>query len=85
MTEIQLKKDVKSRHPSLYLLVIIIPKMDGWMADVGFYVFFNRIFSHLGDNERLCAMEPRLRLERIPSQAALEPGTATSVSQRFTY
>ena len=28
----------------------------------------------LGDNERLCSIEPRLRLERFPSQAGLEPG-----------
>ena len=29
-------------------------------------------------------MEPRLRLERFPPQAGLEPGTARSVGQRLT-
>ena len=31
----------------------------------------------LGANERLCAMEPRLRLEKFLPQAGLEPGTFT--------
>ena len=33
----------------------------------------------MGDNERLCAMEPRLRQERFSPQAALEPGTGRTV------
>ena len=32
-------------------------------------------------NERLCAMEPRLRLERFPPQTGIESGTARSVGQ----
>ena len=36
------------------------------------------------DNERLCAMELRLRPERFPPPAGLEPGTARSVGQRLT-
>ena len=65
-------------------------KTDGWMVD---YLWLNVLFNSislilgrwLGDNEKLCAMEPRLRLERFPSQAGLEPGTARSVAQLLTY
>ena len=32
----------------------------------------------LGDNERLCATVPRLRLELFPPQAGLKPRTARS-------
>ena len=43
--------------------------MDGWMDDLQFYVHFNNISVISGrradDNERLCAMEPRLRLRRF--------------------
>ena len=42
---------------------------DGWMDDLRFYVLFNSISVISGrwadDNERLCAMEPRLRLRRF--------------------
>ena len=42
---------------------------DGWMDDLRFYVLFNSISVILGrwvdDNERLCAMEPRLRWRRF--------------------
>ena len=42
------------------------------------YVLFNSISvisgRWAGDNERLCAMEPRLRLSKSPSQAGLKPG-----------
>ena len=41
--------------------------MDGWMDDVQFYVSFNLISVISGccegDNERVCEMEPRLRLK----------------------
>ena len=41
------------------------------------YVLFNSISvisgRWAGDNERLCAMEPRLRLNKSPSQTGLEP------------
>ena len=41
-------------------------KMDGWMDDLRFYVLFNSISVISGrcldDNERLCAMELRLRM-----------------------
>ena len=30
-------------------------------------------------------MGPRLRLERFPTEAVLEPGTARSEGQRFTH
>ena len=38
-----------------------------------------------GSNERLCAMEPNLRLERSPIEAGLEPQTARSADQRLTH
>ena len=37
------------------------------------------------DNERLCAMEPRLRLNRSSLQAGLELTTARSVGHRLTH
>ena len=37
----------------------------------------------MGDNEKLCAVEPRLRFERSSPKAALESGTARSVDQRL--
>ena len=43
--------------------------MDGWMDAFRFYVLFNSISVITGrcsdDNERLCAMELRLRLRRF--------------------
>ena len=47
--------------------------------DLQFYVLLNSISvisgGWLGDNERICVLEPRLRLKRSPL-AGLEPGTA---------
>ena len=41
----------------------------GWMDDLQFYVLFNSISVISGpctnDNERLCAMEPRLQFRRF--------------------
>ena len=63
--------------------------MDGWMEDLRLYVLFNSILvisgRWLDDNERLCAMELRLRLERFLSQAGIEPSPARSVYQRLTH
>ena len=44
-------------------------EMDGWMDDLQFYILFNSI-SVISEwwtdgNERLCAMEARLRLRRF--------------------
>ena len=43
--------------------------VNGWMDDLRFYVLFKCISVISGrrevDNERLCAMEPRLRLRRF--------------------
>ena len=54
----------------LYLLSV--------MYDLRFYAIFNNISvisgQWAGDNENLCAMEPRLRLKSSPPQAGLEPG-----------
>ena len=45
-----------------------------------FYVIFNSISlipsRRLDSNEKLCAMEPRGRMERNSPEAGLEPGTA---------
>ena len=37
----------------------------------------------MGDNEKLCAMEPRLRLKRFPFVADPELGTARTAGQHF--
>ena len=59
------------------------------MGDLRFYVLFNSVSVISGrwtdDNERLRAMEPRLRSKRSPPQAGIEPGTARSVGQRLTH
>ena len=39
----------------------------------------------MADNERLSAMDPRLRLKISPPQAGLETVIARSVGQRFSY
>ena len=56
------------------------------MNDLQFYVLVNSILVSsgrwLGNYERLCAMEPRLRLKKSLPQAGLEPGTARSADQR---
>ena len=58
------------------------------MDGLKFYVLLNSISVILrrwaDDNERLCAMESRLRLKRSPPQAGIEPGTASSAGQRLT-
>ena len=58
------------------------------MDDLRFYVLFNSISvisgRWAGYNERLCAMEPRLRLEKSSSQAELELMTVRSVGPRLT-
>ena len=52
--------------------------MDGWMDDLRFYVPFNSISVISGrwadDYERLCAMEPRLRLRRFRLGRGSKPG-----------
>ena len=48
------------------------------MHDLQCFVLFNSISVKSGrwegDNERLCVMEPCLRLERFPPRAGLESG-----------
>ena len=55
-----------------------------WVGDL-----FNNILvisrRWTGDSEKLCAMEPRLRLNRSPPRAGLEPVTARPTDQLFTY
>ena len=59
------------------------------MDDLRFYVLLNSISDLAGQwefyNERFFAMKSRLRLERFPPSARLEPGTARSVGQHLTY
>ena len=59
------------------------------MDDLRFYVLFNSISiisgRCLGDNKRLCAMEPRLQLKRSPPPAEFELGTARSAGQRLIH
>ena len=62
--------------------------MAEWMYYLRFYVPLNSISVILGlwidDNERLCAMIPRLRLNRFPPPAILEPGAARPAGERLT-
>ena len=59
------------------------------MDDLRFYILFNRMSVISGrrtdNNGRLCAMEPHLRLEKIPPVEGLEPRTDRSIGQRLTY
>ena len=56
------------------------------MNDLRFYVLVSSISvisgRWLGNYERLCAKDPRLRLKKSMPQAGLEPGTARSADQR---
>ena len=56
------------------------------MNDLRFYLLLNSISvisgRRLGNIERLCAMEPRLRLKKSLPQALLKPRTAKSADQR---
>ena len=58
--------------------------MDGWMR---FYFFFLTLLQSCQDDVwmKMKAVEPRLRLERFPPPAGLEPGTAGLVRQRLTH
>ena len=68
----------------------LIRWVGGW---VGAWLAILRIFNSIsvisgrwtGDNEKLYAMEPRLRLERSPPRAGLEPRTVQSIGQGLTY
>ena len=55
------------------------------MDDVRFYILFNSISvisgQWVGDNERLCALEPRVQLKRSSPQVGLEHGTARCLTQ----
>ena len=57
----------------------------GWMDDLRYYVIFNSVSVISGrwevDNERLCAMELRLRLGRFRLERGLNSSTR-SVGQR---
>ena len=56
------------------------------MDDLRFWVPFKSVSvisgMWVGDNERLCAMEPRVRLKRSSTHAGFEPGIARSAGQR---
>ena len=57
--------------------------------DVQFYLLFNSISvisgQWVGDNERLCAVEPHLQLKRSLLHAGLESGTARLAGQCFAH
>ena len=59
------------------------------MDDLRFHILSNSISIISGrwtaDNERLCAMEPRLRMKEFPPPAGLELETARSAGQHLTY
>ena len=69
----RLKSDKIRSQPGSHVYVDHMnrPYKDGWMDDLQFYVLFNSISVILGrcldDNERLCAMELRVRLEDFTS------------------
>ena len=62
-----------------------VPETNGWMDDLTILRPFQQYFSYIRTmgrySERLCAMEPRLRLKRSSPQAGLELTTARSVGQ----
>ena len=57
----------------------VVKKEDGGMDDLRFYVLFNSISVILGrgevEYERVCAMEPRLRLRRFRLERGLNLGS----------
>ena len=59
-----------------------------WMDDLEFLMLSYSILvisgRWVGDNEKLCAMEPLLGLKRFPPPGGLKPGTTRSVGQRIT-
>ena len=69
----------------------LFPCYDGWMDDLQFYILFNSISvmsasgQWVGGDERLCAMEPHIRLKRSPPLAGLEFGTARFVGQCLSH
>ena len=82
----KLKKTVCFQGTTSLLELITV---DGWMDDLRFYVLFNSVSVISGrwtdDNERLCAMGPRLRLKRSLPQAEIESRTVGSRGQRLTH
>ena len=56
-------------------------KEDGWVFDMRLYVLSNNISvisgRWTGNDEILCAMEPRLQLKKSLPQVGLKHGTAT--------
>ena len=63
-------------------------RRDGWMDDLRFYILFNSFSVISGrcsdDNERLCAMELRLRLRRFHLSED-RAWSARSIGQRLTH
>ena len=54
---------------------------NGWMDYLQFYVLFTVFQSK--NHERLCAMDPHLRLKIFLPAAGIEPGTPRSVGLRL--
>ena len=68
-------------------LIIILNLKIGWMTcDLGpFQQYFSLIRTMGDNNERLCAVEPCLRLKRSLPQAGLKLTTSRSAGQRLTH
>ena len=61
--------------------------MGGWLILIRDFTSFSNVFlvasgRWVGDNERLCAMEPRELFNKFPPPACLEPGNARSAVRR---
>ena len=63
-------------------------KIGKWMDSAilrPFQQYFSHIRTMVGDNERLCAVEPHSGLKRFPPQAGPELGTTESAGKRLTH
>lgn len=72
------------------LTAYITLSSNGWIKDdLKFYVLFDIILRlperMAGDDKRLCAIEPRPRLETYHPPAEFEPVTGRSEGQHLTY
>ena len=60
--------------------------MDDWLAILRPFNSISIILGRwVGNNEKLCAVEPRLWFKRLPPPTCLQHGTAKSAGQRFNY
>ena len=68
---------VKMKLSAIQNIEVTAVGIDGWMHDLLFYVLLNSVSVISGrwadDIERLCAMEPRLRLRRFCLKGGSNP------------